>query len=159
MGSFAESSVSRQRLKNLRAAAEKARDANYSPYSDFTVLAAIEAGGEAFGGTNVENVNYSLTKHAEEVAVLGAILAGNGPDGNWIETLYVTSASPCGSCRQFVAEFAGPETVVLIDRLDQETVCSAVLGELDDMKIEAWRLGDLLPAAFESGEIDPSSRA
>jgi len=117
------------------------------------VLAAAETGDGMYGGSNIENVNYSLTKHAEEVAILAAILAGAGPAGAWLQTLYVTSASPCGSCRQFAAEFGHPRTVVLIDRIDQETVQGAVLSDLDKASVEAWYLADLLPAAFEPGEL------
>jgi cytidine deaminase len=153
MRPFAASGVSADRLASLRVAAEGARRANYSPYSGFTVLAAIETPQGVFGGTNVENVNYTLTKHAEELAVLAALLAGAGPKGEWIEALYVTGASPCGSCRQFVAEFARPETVVLIDRIDPDEVRSATLAELGENSVEAWSLGELLPATFGPEEI------
>lgn len=145
--------VTPDRLAELRTAAQGARRANYSPYSNFIVLAAVETAQGVFGGSNIENVNFTLTKHAEEMAIVAAILGGAGPDGAWIRTLYATSASPCGSCRQFTAEFANPETVVLIDRIDQGTVRNASLSELSDDSVEAWRLGDLLPAAFESGEL------
>lgn len=135
-------------------AAEGLRGANYARYSDFVVLAAVEtSGGEIFGGTNVENVNYTLTKHAEEVAILAAIHAGAGPRGAWIRTLYVTGASPCGSCRQFTAEFASPDTVVLVDRIDQATARHASLATLGDEDVEAWRLDQLLPSAFEPADI------
>src|SRR5882757_296597 len=101
MAGYADSGVTVAKLSELRASAEGARRANYSPYSEFMVLAAVETSdGAVFGGSNVENVNYSLTKHAEELAVLAAILGGAGPGGEWLKTLYVTSASPCGSCRQ-----------------------------------------------------------
>jgi len=134
--------------------AQRARRANYAPYSNFMVLASVETPQGMFGGTNIENVNYTLTKHAEEMAIVSAILGGAGPGGAWIKTLYATSASPCGSCRQFTAEFGDPETVVLIDRLDQETVRNASLPDLGEENIEAWHLGDLLPAAFEAREIE-----
>jgi cytidine deaminase len=150
---FADCGVSENRLAELRAAAQGARHANYSRYSKFTVLAAVETADGIFGGTNVENVNYSLTKHAEEVAVLAAMLGGAGPRGKWIKTLYVTGASPCGSCRQFVAEFARPKTIVLIDRIKQRQVKSAELPSLSDACIEAWSLGELLPASFNAKEI------
>jgi homotetrameric cytidine deaminase len=151
---YADHGISPAQLAELRAAAQGARTTNYSRYSDFMVLAAVETSQGLFGGSNVENVNYTLTKHAEEVAILAAILAGAGPQGAWIETLYVTSASPCGSCRQFTAEFARPQTVVLIDRIDQGDVRSASLPDLSDDSVEAWLLGDLLPAAFEPSDID-----
>ncbi len=153
MRAFADCGVGADRLAELRAAAQGARRANYARYSKFTTLAAVETADGVFGGTNVENVNYSLTKHAEEVAVLAAMLAGAGPRGKWIKALYVTGVSPCGSCRQFVAEFAGPKTIVLIDRIAQRQVKSAKLASLGDDSIEAWSLGELLPASFNAKEI------
>lgn len=155
MPGYADYGITPAQLAELRETAQGARTTNYSRYSGFMVLAAVETSLGAFGGSNVENVNFTLTKHAEEVAILAAILAGAGPRGAWIETLYVTSASPCGSCRQFMAEFAQPQTVVLIDRIGQEDVRSASLAELSDESVEAWRLGDLLPAAFEPSDIGP----
>ncbi|HEX7278741.1 MAG TPA: cytidine deaminase [Solirubrobacterales bacterium] len=153
MRGLTDHGITPDRLAKLRTAAQGARRANYAPYSDFMVLAAVETPRGVFGGSNIENVNYTLTKHAEEMAIVAAIHDGAGPDGDWVKTLYVTSASPCGSCRQFTAEFAGAETIVLIDRLDQETVRNASLPDLDEEYVEAWRLGELLPAAFEAREI------
>ncbi len=118
------------------------------------VLAAVESPAGVFGGTNVENVNFTLTKHAEEAAILAALAAGAGPRGPWLTTLYVTGASCCGSCRQFAAEFGGPETLVLVDRIAQRVVREANLEELDEGTIEPWSLGDLLPAAFNPEEIE-----
>jgi homotetrameric cytidine deaminase len=145
--------VSPELVARLRQTAQAARGASYSRYSEFMVLAAVEAPNGVFGGSNVESVNFTLTKHAEEVAILSAILNGAGPEGAWLETLYVTSASPCGSCRQFAAEFGRPKTVVLIDRLSQADVRNANLTSLDESKIEAWYLSDLLPAAFNPGDL------
>jgi cytidine deaminase len=156
MRAFADSDVDADRLAKLRAAAEGARRANYAPYSRFIVLAAVETDAGFFGGTNVENVNFTLTKHGEEVAVLAAMLGGAGPKGKWIKALYVTGASPCGSCRQFVAEFARPETVVLIDRIQPPEVATSKLSDLGDARIEVWTLGELLPDAFEAEEIGVS---
>lgn len=159
MHEYAGFGVTLDKLASLRRKAQAARGFNYSPYSGFMVLAAIETPEGIFGGSNVENVNYSLTKHAEEVAILSAILAGSGPQGPWIKTLYVTGASPCGSCRQFAAEFGGQKTVVLIDRIEQSEVRSAELPDLDPARIEGWHLGDLLPAAFGPEELHASPSA
>lgn len=117
------------------------------------VLAAVETRKGVFGGTNVENVNYTLTKHAEELAVLAAMLGGAGPRGAWIETLYVTSAPPCGSCRQFIAEFGGPNTIVLVERMSQARVRRASLHLLGEEDVEAWLLTELLPDAFTSKNL------
>jgi cytidine deaminase len=82
------------------------------------VVAAVETiAGKVFGGANVEIVNYSLTKHAEEAAVMAAIAAGAPLDGGpWLRTVYVVGAAPCGSCRQFLWEFAIPNAVVVVDK-------------------------------------------
>jgi cytidine deaminase len=81
------------------------------------VVAAVETtSGKVFGGANVEVVNYSLTKHAEEAAVMAAIAAGAPLDGGpWLRTVYVVRAAPCGSCRQFLWEFAIPDAVLVVD--------------------------------------------
>jgi cytidine deaminase len=149
-----ELGVPAERVAALREAAQEARTATYSPYSGLMILAAVETPVGVFGGSNVENANFSLTKHAEEVAILAAIHAGAGPEGEWLRTLYVTGASPCGSCRQFAAEFGSPETLVLIDRLHSDVVRGGSLADLDEGGIEAWRLGALLPDAFGPTDLD-----
>jgi cytidine deaminase len=148
--------ITSEHIAQLRAAAQYARRAHYAPYSNFMVLAAVDTSQGIFAGSNVENVNFTLTKHAEEVAVLAALLAGARRRRAWLKVLYVTSAAPCGSCRQFVSEFGQPETVVLIDRLSQAKVRRASLRSLSEKSIEVWRLGDLLPGAFSASDLPPS---
>jgi cytidine deaminase len=153
MPTYGELGITAGDLASLRRAAQGARRANHSPYSGFMVLAAVQTDGGVFGGTNVENVNFTLTKHAEEVAILSALLAGGATTKPLFGALYVTGGSPCGSCRQFLAEFSGPETVVLVDRIPKSAVREGELAGLGEDRIEAWRLGDLLPAAFDAGEL------
>ena len=93
-------------------AARAARRRAYAPYSNFPVGAAVLAeDGSIYAGANVENASFGLTQCAERVAVQSAVAAGRrrlravavaGPDG----------ISPCGACRQVMAEF-GVDTVVL----------------------------------------------
>jgi cytidine deaminase len=110
-------------LDNLLDAARQASKSAYCPYSKFHVGAAILAGGKIFTGANVENASYGLTICAERTAAFAAVLAGAGP----IEAIAVACVDapensapellmPCGACRQVLAEFAGPETPVLVDR-------------------------------------------
>lgn len=106
--------------ERLRACADAAKSRSYARYSKFVVVAAVETtDGSVYGGANVEIANYSLTKHAEEVPVLAAIGAGQGPSGNWVAVLYVGGGPPCGSCRQFVAEFAAADAMCAFEPLDR----------------------------------------
>jgi len=84
----------------------------YSPYSKFRVGAAVlTEDGTVFTGSNVENASYGLTICAERTALCKAVSSGHKkfvkiavacvdlPDGK--------PSSPCGACRQFMAEFGG----------------------------------------------------
>ncbi len=122
----------------LLARAREVRANAYAPYSRFTVGAALlAADGRVFAGCNVENASYGLTICAERTAAFAAVLAGAGP----IEAVAVACVDapegsdpallmPCGACRQVLAEFAGPDTPFLVDR------------------VGAMTLADLLPRAF-----------
>lgn len=142
-----------EQLENLRKCAEEARRANYAPYSSFVVLAAVEAvDGQLYAGSNVEIVNYSLSKHAEEVAILSAISGGQDPATPWLKTLYVAGAAPCGSCRQFALEFAAAEAICVVDKLDQKTLADPGRPAVD-VPPDVSRLADLLPKAFGPAEL------
>jgi cytidine deaminase len=129
-------------LSELRAAARAARAHAYAPYSKFAVGAAVETtDGRRFSGANVENASYGLTICAERTAVFAAVLAGarrlaavavSGPDG--------ITTTPCGACRQVLAEFGAPDVPVTYARAD---------GGWSDTT-----LGDLLPDAFDGAALD-----
>ena len=108
-------------LSALRDAARDAAEHNYARYSSLLVVAAVETiDGTFFGGTNIEVANYTLTKHAEEMAIMSALAtrALRQPDPRkerWLKTLYVCGAPPCGSCRQFAAEWATARARCVID--------------------------------------------
>lgn len=88
----------RELYAQARAAAERA----YAPYSCFQVGAAVRArDGRLFVGVNVENASYPLGLCAERAALAAAVAAGLGPGD--LEAIAVT-ASPCGGCRQWLAE-------------------------------------------------------
>jgi cytidine deaminase len=118
-------------------AARRASRSAYCPYSNFHVGAAVRAGGRIFTGANVENASFGLTTCAERTAAFAAVLAGetaieavavacvDAPDGADPALLM-----PCGACRQVLAEFAGPDTPVAVDRAG------------------VFTLGELLPQAF-----------
>ena len=88
-----------------------ARERAHAPYSRFAVGAvAIAADGRRFPGCNVENLSFGLTQCAERVAIGSAIAAG----AREIVGVVVVAdteepISPCGGCRQVMAEFGDPE--------------------------------------------------
>ena len=125
--------------------AREALDAAYVPYSEYTVGAAVLTDdGEVFTGCNIENANYSNALHAEEVAVGAAVSAGHRS----IAAVAVTSGerdgvTPCGMCRQTLAEFGDEDVPVYCDTGD---------GEWNE-----YSLGELIPDTITPGMlgIDP----
>ena len=122
--------------EKLIEAARRARENAYAPYSKFPVGAAIlTESGRIFAGANVENGALPLTRCAEQIAVGAMVTAG---ERRIAEVVVYTGASPpatpCGACRQVLAEFAGPETPV---------TCVNDRGEE-----RRYTLGELLPEAF-----------
>lgn len=114
----------------LRRAAE-VREHAYAPFSKFRTGAAVltEAGG-VHAGCNVENSSYGLTICAERAAVCAAV-AAEGPAMR-LRAVAVTcgedgECSPCGACRQVIAEF-GSDTAVHVR--DRRGVRAATIGEL-----------------------------
>ena len=121
-------------------AARAARRRAYAPYSGFRVGAAVRAIGEVHAGCNVENASYGLTVCAERNAIGAAALAG----GRRVEAIAVASGTtpptpPCGACLQVLAEFAGPDTPVLLAGKGRAVVRTT--------------LGELLPHAFGRGYL------
>lgn len=102
----------------LIARARTAFESAYVPYSEYRVGAAIETtDGSVYTGCNIENANYSNSLHAEEVAVAAAVKDGQ----DTFERIAVASAAkdgvtPCGMCRQTLAEFADGSLNVLCDK-------------------------------------------
>jgi cytidine deaminase len=89
--------------RDLLARAVAAAAHAYAPYSNFRVGAAVRArDGRVFEGVNVENAAYPLGICAERSALARAVGEGLGPGE--LEAIAVT-ASPCGGCRQWLAEF------------------------------------------------------
>ncbi len=104
-------------------AARAAKEHTYSPYSDFPVGAAVLLeNGQIFKGTNIENASYGLTCCAERVALFSARTASSAKVtalavsvGHKDANLPAESLTPCGACRQVMAEFLDPETPIYVD--------------------------------------------
>lgn len=125
--------------EDLIALALEARKKAYAPYSRFPVGAALLAeSGQVYAGCNVENASYGLSICAERVALFKAVAAGERRF-KAIAVVTETMATPCGSCRQVLAEFGEDELQVIV--ADPE----------GQMKIYA--LGELLPATFTSKHL------
>ncbi len=101
-------------------AAWAVRENAHAPYSGFQVGAAVLAeDGRIFTGCNVENLSYGLTQCAERVAIGTAIAAGVR---RFLAVVVVAETavpiSPCGGCRQVMAEFGVPR-VLLANRAER----------------------------------------
>ncbi|MGB3390303.1 MAG: cytidine deaminase [Pseudaminobacter sp.] len=97
---------------DLYLAAKAAMEKAYAPYSKFPVGAALRTeDGRVFSGCNIENASYPEGWCAETTALGHYIMGGGGP----ITEIAVVAErmariTPCGGCRQRLAEFAGPDT-------------------------------------------------
>jgi len=115
-------------VKSAREAAANA----HCPYSEYPVGAAVlTLDGQIYTGCNVENVSYGLSNCAERTALFKAVSAGCRCFAAVAVVGGTTRpASPCGACRQVLAEFCVPETPVFFARLKGGKIASATLGEL-----------------------------
>ena len=128
--------VTARRREELIAAARKARENAYAPFSRFNVGAALWAKSrKIYKGCNIENATYGLTVCAERVAVLKAISEGErGFAAIAIVADTEKLTPPCGACRQILWEFCG----------DMEIILANLRG-----KVETYRLSELYPNPFE----------
>tara|TARA_R110000787_G_scaffold47509_3_gene114917 strand:- start:407 stop:802 length:396 start_codon:yes stop_codon:yes gene_type:complete len=125
----------------LRKAAIAVRENAHAPYSKFKVGAAIRAGsGVIYVGCNVENVAYPEGTCAEAGAIAAMVAAG---ETELIQAYVVAGSdmpvSPCGGCRQKLAEFAAgdvPVTMATTRGVEQQAT-----------------LADLLPGAFDTAHM------
>ena len=112
---------------------------SYSPYSHFPVGAAVlMESGRVFGGCNIENASYPLSNCAERTAIFKALSEGE----RGFKALAVVAdterpCSPCGACRQVMAEFRIPRIIMANLKGDVEVV--------------SWE--DLLPYAFSGDAL------
>ena len=130
-------------LREARAARANA----YAPYSGYAVGAALLArSGRVFSGCNVENASYGLAICAERNAIAQMVAAGERePLALQIVTAGPPIGTPCGMCRQTLAEFAADIPIHL------------GLADADAPAIETT-LGELLPLAFRGSVLSAVRR-
>ncbi len=126
------------REAELVQAATEARERAYAPYSHFKVGAALRTVlGHIYTGVNVENASYGLTNCAERTAIFTAV---SGGEREFIALAVVTenASSPCGACRQVMAEFAPELTVLIADTRGN---------------VERYSMDELLPRSFTPDQL------
>ena len=130
--------TSELRTELVRRAFE-ARKLAYAPYSNYPVGAALlTRSGYFFSGANVENAAYPMSLCAERVAIFKAVSEG---EREFVAVAVVTSngGTPCGACRQVLAEF-GQDTLVLV-------------ADTGGRVLQESRLSELLPGAFGPSDL------
>ena len=123
-------------------AAKAAREQAYCRYSNFSVGAALlDDNGNVHVGCNVENASYPLGNCAEMAAIAAMVVAGGARITKIAVvggTEDITPCTPCGGCRQRIAEFADDDTVIIT--MD------------DSNEFKHYSIEELLPAGFH---LDP----
>jgi cytidine deaminase len=126
--------------RELIQAAKSAREKAYVPYSHFPVGAALlTTDGTLYTGCNVENASFGLTNCAERTAIFKMVSEGHTE----IKEIAIVAdtvgpVSPCGACRQVLAEF-GPEAVVYLSNLKGD--------------VQRTTVRELLPGFFRSADL------
>ncbi|CDE21214.1 cytidine deaminase [Acidiphilium sp. CAG:727] len=131
--------------KELMIAANEARKFAYTPYSHFKVGAALlTKSGKLYTGCNIENSSYTPTVCAERTAVFKAVSEGEsdfaviavvgGKDENPLEF-----CSPCGVCRQVLAEFCGADFRILLGNPE---------------KFQSYTVDEILPFSFTKKDLN-----
>lgn len=133
-------------MEKLIAESKKARDKAYVPYSNFPVGAALVAeDGTVYHGCNIENSAYSMTNCAERTAFFKAVSEGV----HAFKALAVVGdtegpVSPCGACRQVIAEFCEGAMPVYLTNLKGDVLETTV--------------AELLPGAFSKEDLSYAAK-
>ncbi|MBA2873337.1 cytidine deaminase [Thermaerobacillus caldiproteolyticus] len=117
------------------------REKAYVPYSRFQVGAAIlTKEGKIYKGCNIENASYGLTNCAERTAIFKAVSEGQKKFAMMAIVADTDGpVSPCGACRQVIAEFCDPDMPIILANLK---------GNIQETTVK-----ELLPFAFSSKDI------
>ena len=108
----------------------EAQSRAYCTYSNFPVGAALRGkSGRIYQGVNVENASFGLTNCAERVAI-GTAVASGEKEFTAIAVASRTGVTPCGACRQVLAEFAPNLEIVMVDSLKPSEIHHATLTQL-----------------------------
>ena len=125
-------------INRLIAHALKARNMAYAPYSHYNVGAALlTPGGKIVTGCNVENASYGLTICAERGAIMAAVAQGHRAF-RAIAVATENGGSPCGACRQVLAEFGVDMIVIICDVTGKHLVTT---------------VRELLPGSFDASKL------
>jgi cytidine deaminase len=126
--------------EELISQAQLARQRAYAPYSGFMVGAALLTGsGKLYTGCNIENASYGLTVCAERVAVFQAVSDGERKFAS-LAVVTANGGTPCGACRQVLAEFNYSMPVYIAD---------------ESGNYETYTVKELLPQPFLPEHLIP----
>ena len=132
--------LSDETKKTLIETALRARNWAYAPYSRYQVGASLlTASGKIYEGVNVENAVFPLTMCAERVAIYKAVSEG---EREFTAMVIATEngGSPCGSCRQALAEFGVDTIIITVDDAGRIHIDSTI----DQLLPGAFRPEDLI---------------
>lgn len=134
--------IEENEIEYMISLAKAARERAYAPYSNFRVGACLKTGdGNYYLGCNIENAGFTPTICAERTAMFKAIFDGERE----FESIAIISdsdnyTSPCGVCRQVLAEFCSSDMPVILANNHDEYRTTTV--------------GELLPFAFTKEDMD-----
>ena len=128
--------MEKKQMRELIAKAKTAKTRSYSPYSGFSVGAALLCDdGDVILGCNIENAAFSPTCCAERVAIFSALSSGKRSFSAIAVVGDSSPCLPCGVCRQVMSEFCQKEMPVICEDENGEPL--------------AFSLGELLPHSFD----------
>lgn len=128
-------------LESLIKEAIENKKYSYSPYSNFRVSAlVVTRSGEIYKGVNIENASYPATICAERSALTSAISDGHLEIDLVIITADADDTSPCGVCRQFMAEFLDEKSRIVLANSEK------------DYKV--YTMEEILPLSFKKDKLE-----
>ena len=131
--------MDKNEMLRLMENAREAKKNSYSPYSKFSVGAALlSKNGKIYTGCNVESASYSPTCCAERVAIFSAVADGCRDFSAIAISGDSAPCMPCGVCRQVMSEFFSEETPIIFEN--------------DGGSVDFLTLSELLPYSFKFKE-------